>query len=209
MTSGRKLTARQIDAIHALSEKKHPNGQWLWSGEQIAEQLSISLRTIRRYIRRRGGCVCRRVGEHKLRNVWHGMLHRCRDQVSRGWHNYKGRGVAVCDEWKVFEPFKEWAIGHGYSPGLEIDRIDNSGDYCPGNCRFVSRLLNSNNKRNNIRITAFGETKTATQWSRDARCIVTSEGLINRIRQCPDAPELALTTPPYRWNSRIYEKVSC
>jgi hypothetical protein len=58
-------------------------------------------------------------------------------------------------------------MGHGYSDGLTIDRIDVDGDYSPDNCRWVTWLEQQNNKRDSVFITVDGKTQTAKQWSRE------------------------------------------
>ena len=91
----------------------------------------------------------------RLHSMWMGMLRRAgvykgaSEKVKR---NYQDRGITVCDEWIVFENFRDWALSHGYSDDLEIDRIDNDKGYCPENCRWVSRRENTNNRRNTIRL---------------------------------------------------------
>ncbi len=73
----------------------------------------------------------------------------------------------MCDEWKnSFVNFSEWAYKNGYDDSLSIDRIDNDGNYCPENCRWVNDYEQSNNKRNNKRITYEGQTHTLAQWCR-------------------------------------------
>jgi hypothetical protein len=55
---------------------------------------------------------------------------------------------------------------NGYNDDLSIDRIDSDLGYSPDNCRWVNISTQANNKRNNLLITAFGETKTAAEWGR-------------------------------------------
>lgn len=91
----------------------------------------------------------------RLYSVWKNMLQRvgvykCADERKKRF--YQDRGITVCDEWLVFENFRDWALSHGYSDDLEIDRIDNDKGYCPENCRWVSRRENVNNRRNTIRL---------------------------------------------------------
>ena len=91
----------------------------------------------------------------RLYSVWRDMLKRA--GVYKGASEetkrlYQDRGITVCDEWLVFENFRDWALSHGYSDDLEIDRIDNDKGYCPENCRWVSRRENTNNRRNTIRL---------------------------------------------------------
>jgi len=122
-------------------------------------------------------CGCSRIEnavkatkKHGMRNtnlyaVWNSMKVRCRNKNSAAYHNYGGRGIQVCDEWMDFKKFYEWALSNGYEKGCEIDRIDNNGNYEPGNCRFVTPKKNMNNRRTNRYLTINGETKTIAEWS--------------------------------------------
>jgi len=54
----------------------------------------------------------------------------------------------ICDEWlNNSKAFMDWAMSNGYKQGLDIDRINNNGNYEPSNCRFVTRRVNSSNRR--------------------------------------------------------------
>lgn len=88
--------------------------------------------------------------KHPLCDVWFNIKARCYDPKNIGYHNYGGRGITVCEEWmNNMESFVKWGMANGYQKGLDIDRRDNNGNYEPGNCRFVTRKVNCNNKRNN------------------------------------------------------------
>jgi hypothetical protein len=131
--------------------------------------------------------------------IWRSMLARCSNPNATGWDRYGGRGIKVCDRWNDFSNF---FADMGEKPiGMSIDRVDNDGDYCPENCRWATRLEQNNNARSNTHLTAFGETMTVTQWSRDPRCaIANSKALRKRIVRGWDH-ELAITTPSSK-NSR-------
>lgn len=56
----------------------------------------------------------------------------------------------------------------GYEEGLQLDRIDNNGNYCPENCRWVTRKQNMNNVRKNVRFEYNGVSHTVAEWARIA-----------------------------------------
>ena len=91
----------------------------------------------------------------RLYSVWKSMLKRAgvyKGASEEVKHNYQDRGITVCDEWLVFENFRDWALSHGYKEGLQIDRVNNDAGYCPENCRWVTPKENTNNRRNTIRL---------------------------------------------------------
>lgn len=91
----------------------------------------------------------------RLYRIWRGILSRAgvwKGADERHKIEYRDRGITVCDEWLIFESFRDWALSHGYADDLQIDRIDNDKGYSPENCRWVSRKENMNNRRNTLRL---------------------------------------------------------
>lgn len=103
----------------------------------------------------------------RLYTIWSLMKARCFNPNRREYPAYGGRNITVCKEWLDFENFMKWSMSNGYSELLTLDRIDNNGNYCPENCRWVSRKDQSNNTRKNRMITHNGQTKPITQWAND------------------------------------------
>jgi len=128
------------------------------------------------------------------------MRRRCTVPSSEKYPRYGGRGISVCADWQSFDVFYAWATSSGYAEGLSIDRIDNDGNYEPGNCRWATRSTQSGNRRNNVLVTIFGETKNMTEWSRDPRCVVSYMALKLRIERRGWEPARALTTPVIKNN---------
>lgn len=96
---------------------------------------------------------------------WQGMKARCYNKSDARYADWGGRGITVCDQWKnSFEAFYEWAMVSGYQEELSIDRIDNNGNYCPENCRWVTQKEQSRNRRSNINITIGNSTRTLIEW---------------------------------------------
>lgn len=97
--------------------------------------------------------------------TWRGMISRCRYPSQGGYHNYGGRGIRVCQRWEnSFEDFLA-DVGPKPSPGHSLDRIDTSGHYEPGNCRWATRECQNRNRRGNHLITFLRTTKTLSAWS--------------------------------------------
>lgn len=88
--------------------------------------------------------------KHTLYNVWDGMKQRCGNPHTARYRHYGGRGIKVCEEWKNdFKVFYDWAMANGWKKGLQIDRIENDGNYEPFNCQFISNKENNRKKDNN------------------------------------------------------------
>lgn len=94
---------------------------------------------------------------------WRSMIDRCRNPKQAGYANYGGRGISVCARWARFENF---LADMGDRPaGTSIDRINNDGNYEPGNCRWATRTEQSRNRSFVRPITFRGETLTIAEWA--------------------------------------------
>lgn len=86
------------------------------------------------------------------------MKSRCTNPNTRGYENYGGRGINVCDRWlNSYEDFLA-DMGRRPSPNHSIDREDVDGDYTPENCRWATPHQQSQNRRNIIKVQLDGET---------------------------------------------------
>lgn len=102
----------------------------------------------------------------RIYRIWNGILSRTKYKSKKEKDCYWGRGIKVCEEWSNdFLSFYNWAMENGYNDNLTIDRIDVNGNYCPENCRWITKKEQANNRRTNKNLTINGETKTISQWS--------------------------------------------
>lgn len=95
--------------------------------------------------------------------TWCGILERCYNPNKEHYPDYGGRGIAVCERWQKFENFYT-DMGPKPGRGFSIERIDNNGNYEPGNCKWATQKEQCRNKRNNVRFTAFDLTMIQDDW---------------------------------------------
>jgi hypothetical protein len=147
--------------------------------------------------------------EHTQREyrIWGGLKNRCLNPNAQDYKNYGGRGIKVCDRWAT--SFDNFFYDMGISPeGSSIDRIDNDGDYEPGNCRWADRKTQNNNTRSVplyevdgeklsiAQIAAKNNLNKGTLWSRVVQYGMSLEDAIkfkNHARRWRRKP--TLTTP--------------
>lgn len=90
--------------------------------------------------------------------IWKAMVSRCYKRTNKSYKTYGGRGINVCNEWKESPvQFIAWLKDNGYRQGLQIDRVDNDGNYSPDNCRVTTAAENSRNRSNNVKLSFKGE----------------------------------------------------
>lgn len=132
--------------------------------------------------RRRYSCGCRKAEALALRatthglsktkeySIWKSMKRRCKpgnSTYSFAYRWYGAKGIRVCQRWIDSFPHFMEDMGPIPESSNSIDRIDNNGNYEPGNCRWASSEDQANNTSRNIFIEFSGESKTVAQWSRE------------------------------------------
>lgn len=166
------------------------------------EEIVVSGKHLRSGHTQSCGCFCKDQarnamcthGQSKTRlySTWAGMIARCTEGNKTRYKNYEGRGIKVCDAWLSFEVFYEWALSSGYEEHLIIDRIDNDGNYCPENCRWVTYEKSANNRRYVKLVEYKGQIKTLSEW---AKALNMNVYTLRGRYYAGWTPERMLTTP--------------
>ena len=94
------------------------------------------------------------------------MIQRCENPHNGAYCDYGGKGIKVCEEWKDFRGFMEWAMANGYDDTLTIERKDNRKGYNPQNCRFATRAEQNRNTTRTHRIKYGDRVLTAAEAGR-------------------------------------------
>lgn len=147
--------------------------------------------------------------------TWHTMKERCYLKTYHKYPDYGGRGIKICDEWLGKEGFKnfcKWSLSYGWHRGLSLDRIDNDGDYCPDNCRWVTIEIQNNNKRTNRRVIFWDMEFTIPQLAQFVdvdyeylrKCIIDNNMAINDA--VDKSVEKAKPYVPYRQLNSVVKK---
>ena len=162
-----------VTAISLHPEKINGGTAWLCRCECGAEKVFRSGDLLRHKSSPSCGCLSKkrsaevntkhghasrrhRSGMSREYAAWNAMLSRCYRPNSNGYQNYGGRGIIVCERWKG--SFSDFLSDMGPRPSdrHSLDRINNNGNYEPGNCRWSTKVEQGMNRRTNHIVTLNG-----------------------------------------------------
>ncbi len=128
-------------------------------------------------------------------HAWRAIKNRCFSPLNKSYDHYGGRGITVCDAWRNdYRQFLEH-VGRRPSPHHSIDRINNDGNYEPGNVRWATSAEQMRNRRVTRFLTLNGTTLCLSDWATQLGIGKTT--LLYRIR-AGWSDERTLTTPRLR-----------
>ena len=134
-------------------------------------------------------------------SAWTTMKQRCYNPNVKEFKNYGGRGIKVCERW--LNSFPNFLEDLGCKPTKQhsLDRINNDGDYEPGNCRWATRDIQLANRRPRRpgRYEHNGIFKFAHQWAKDLS--ITKNCFTSRIRKGWSMDKI-INTPKKKWTKR-------
>ncbi len=139
---------------------KFINKKWIHFGifkclyclQEVEKQLYNGLKAKSCGCNKRKGKTYKHGGKGtKLYKIWQGIKSRILNSNSKQYKDWGGRGITICPEWtESYITFRDWALNNGYQEGLQINRINNNGNYEPFNCNFVTAKENARNRRSNV-----------------------------------------------------------
>lgn len=140
----------------------------------------------------------------RLYSIYSNMISRCKYSNLDNSYRYHDRGISVCDEWlNDFNTFHDWAMANGYEDGLQLDRIDNDGNYCPENCRWITHQEQMNNCSFNKHCTYNGETHTVAEWARITG--ISKDYIYGGLRRGWSFEDIMLGKPKTPARGKLYE----
>lgn len=165
----------RLKVIKRIGSDNH--GQICWECKCVCGNIVIAKSySLRKGRKKSCGCLRKEIsGKRVLTHgmsktpeykAWRNMRDRCYNANDDSFQYYGGRGITVCDEWKNdFMAFFNY-IGKKPSPKHSLDRINNDGNYEPGNVRWALPNKQQSNTRYNRKIKLHGITMNITQWSK-------------------------------------------
>ena len=140
-----------------------------------AKYLSISRTKLYTYIKKYkiefehkvGVQAKNKIANDTVNNMYYKMLNRCNNPEAGDYKYYGARGIKVCKNWEESrDSFSEYVMNlpNFGKEGYSIDRIDNNGNYEPGNVKYSTSKEQGNNKRNNRIVTYDGVNMTLSEF---------------------------------------------
>lgn len=144
---------------------------------ECGNRKTIDAGTLKKGEARSCGCLQRELvaarsrthGHRKLPEypIWVGIITRCENKGDKSYARYGARGIKICRRWREsFEAFFQ-DMGPRPSPRHSIDRIDNGGNYEPGNCRWATTIEQGRNKATNRVLTMDGRSQPLSAWAEE------------------------------------------
>lgn len=163
----------KLTAVKYVGDRK-----WLWKCD-CGNQKVCDGRLVRKGEIKSCGCL---VNEYQARRnnaggkknkyygLWSGIKRRCFSKTDMHYPDYGARGISMAKEWQTdFWAFYEYicSLPHFEEEGTSLDRINNNGNYEPGNVRWATPKQQANNKRTSLVMDAFGKKQTCAEWAEE------------------------------------------
>lgn len=160
----------RFDRLVVIEEIHHQGfgGRSAWSAVcrcDCGQEITVLVNNLKNRVTKSCGCLQKehasRIGAAGVVHGLSGSIHyarwrniraRCDDPKNHHYQYYGARGIRMCDEWYDVAVFIEYLESElGTCPDSHsLDRIDNDGNYEPGNIRWSDAVTQRNNQRRGI-----------------------------------------------------------
>lgn len=179
----KKITGQRFGRLVALGPIARQNKRIMWLCQCDCGQITIApTADLRNGHTRSCGCLLsdftvqkntsHGLSHEPLYQIWLNIIKRCTNPAMKHFASYGGRGIAMCDEWRHdFASFYEHVSKLPYcrEKGYSLDRIDNDGNYEPGNLQWSTQKEQCRNRRTNHVILFGGKTQSLAAWSEESK----------------------------------------
>lgn len=155
------LTGQRFGRLVVLERAENLKGKAAWKCKcDCGKELIVSSNNLRRGNTASCGCYCKEqtsksrkthgLAQSRIYHTWNHVKDRCLNPSNNVFRHYGGRGITICEEWKnSFQAFYDHVsqLPHFGEKGYSIDRINNDGNYEPGNVRWATRSEQNKNRR--------------------------------------------------------------
>ena len=204
------ITGRKFLRLTVISRAPNRNKEVMWKCVcKCGTMIITSGHSLRRKDTRSCGCFQKETSHIRGKlnthhgmsrqpeyNSWRGIRDRCLNPRDGKYKWYGGRGITICEQW--FQSFENFFTDMGPKPHpkMTIERIDNNLGYNKENCTWATRTEQSRNRRFNVNIHLWDQTKCIAEWS---RILNISDGTIRGRIKHGWEPIRAILTPS-RWS---------
>lgn len=141
-----------------------------------------------------------KIRRHPFYLTWVNMRQRCLNKSNNCYNYYGGKGIKICEKWSTIEGFyddmwKSYLKHKKKNKSTTIDRIDANGDYCPENCRWATRKVQSQSRDFCRKVTYLGKTQSIGKWIDELGLKIKPKNLYKRIYDRKWSVDRAMTTP--------------
>jgi hypothetical protein len=158
--------------VLAVTERKRKNAPRYLCRCRCGKELAVDRHRILSGQTKSCGCLklellAARATKHGMSRTpefktWAEAKQRCTNPSIKNWHNYGGRGIAMCERWTAsFKAFFD-DMGPRPSAAHSLDRINVNGNYEPTNCRWATEEVQQSNRRNSTIVEYQGHKLTVT-----------------------------------------------
>lgn len=104
-------------------------------------------------LKNEGNHITHGMRHSEIYDTWRHIKSRCFNPNCKDYKNYGDRGITMHEPWiRDFQLFYDYVsqLEHFGEQGTTLDRIDNDGNYEPGNLRWSDRKTQRRNQRDTI-----------------------------------------------------------